>query len=83
MLVGADGVNSRVRKSLEDNVPDFTVRQREVTYDTVFFALLTRLFLSLGWDCGQLRHAVSRSFIARRTRVRRGCFVGEADADVS
>lgn len=30
MLVGADGVNSRVRKSLEENVPDFTVRQREV-----------------------------------------------------
>ncbi|CAM9228175.1 unnamed protein product [Ectocarpus sp. 13 AM-2016] len=29
MLVGADGVNSRVRKSLEENVPDFTVRQRE------------------------------------------------------
>ena len=32
MLVGADGVNSRVRKSLEENVPDFTVRQREVRY---------------------------------------------------
>ncbi|CAN0536033.1 unnamed protein product, partial [Ectocarpus sp. 8 AP-2014] len=30
MLIGADGVNSRVRKELEENVPDFTVRQREV-----------------------------------------------------
>ena len=30
MFVGADGVNSRVRKSLEDNVPGFTVRQKEV-----------------------------------------------------
>ena len=36
MLVGADGVNSRVRKSLEENVPDFTVRQREVTSRRVF-----------------------------------------------
>lgn len=30
MLIGADGVNSRVRKKLEENVPDFTVRQRKV-----------------------------------------------------
>ncbi|CAN0516457.1 unnamed protein product, partial [Scytosiphon promiscuus] len=30
MLVGADGVNSRVRGALEKEVPDFTVRQREV-----------------------------------------------------
>ncbi|CAM9788399.1 unnamed protein product [Scytosiphon promiscuus] len=29
MLVGADGVNSRVRGALEKQVPDFTVRQRE------------------------------------------------------
>lgn len=30
MLVGADGVNSRVRSELEAQVPEFTVRQREV-----------------------------------------------------
>eukprot|EP00752_Nemacystus_decipiens_P010969 g9749.t1 len=33
MLVGADGVNSRVRKALEENVPDFTVRQQEDDMD--------------------------------------------------
>lgn len=31
MIVGADGCNSRVRKNLEENVQDFTVRQRKVT----------------------------------------------------
>lgn len=30
ILVGADGVNIRVRNALEDQVSDFTVRQREV-----------------------------------------------------
>lgn len=30
MLVGADGVNSRVRSELEVQVPEFTVKQREV-----------------------------------------------------
>lgn len=30
MLVGADGVNSRVREALKEHVPDFTVRQEEV-----------------------------------------------------
>ena len=30
MLVGADGVNSRVRRALEETVPDFTVREVEV-----------------------------------------------------
>ena len=30
MLVGADGVNSRVRGALEETVPDFTVREVEV-----------------------------------------------------
>lgn len=32
MLVGADGVNSRVRRSLEEGVPEFAVRQQEVLY---------------------------------------------------
>lgn len=31
MLVGADGVNSRVRGALEESVPDFTVRQTQVS----------------------------------------------------
>ena len=31
MLVGADGTNSRVRGALEENVPDFTVRQEKVS----------------------------------------------------
>ncbi|CAM9316308.1 unnamed protein product [Hapterophycus canaliculatus] len=37
MLVGADGVNSRVRSALEKQVPEFTVRQREdfVAFKTV------------------------------------------------
>ncbi|CAM9610002.1 unnamed protein product [Scytosiphon promiscuus] len=30
MLVGADGVNSRVREALQDHSPGFTVREREV-----------------------------------------------------
>ncbi|CAN0489605.1 unnamed protein product, partial [Scytosiphon promiscuus] len=30
MLVGADGVHSRVRNALKENVPDFTVEQRQV-----------------------------------------------------
>lgn len=30
MLVGADGVKSRVRNALKENVPDFTVEQRQV-----------------------------------------------------
>ena len=31
MLLGADGANSRVRSILEREVPDFTVKQREVS----------------------------------------------------
>lgn len=31
LLVGADGVNSRVRSELEKNIPDFKVEQRLVS----------------------------------------------------
>ncbi len=46
MLVGADGVNSRVRLALQETVPDFTVRQVQVM-SSVFnqFFLLSIILL--------------------------------------
>ncbi|CAN0208273.1 unnamed protein product [Ectocarpus sp. 6 AP-2014] len=51
MLIGADGVNSRVRKELEENVPDFTVRHREdpMAFKTILIPIMNMEGADEGW----------------------------------